>query len=132
MSCVYRREPDCQRHRQLSRDHVHSRGAGLPRRRYNSVQNTRPKGRFVDRQWPPEPRRSACCSAGLLIGEQVAFADLIGIAPVALGIYLVTRPAALAPGMVVERMLDGHGSCDRWDMSAASVVSSKWRDRCDR
>ena len=68
----------------------------------------------------------------LLIGEQVAFADLIGIVPVALGIYLVTRPAAPAPGMVVERMLDGHGYCDRWDMSAASVVSSKWRDRCDR
>jgi drug/metabolite transporter (DMT)-like permease len=68
----------------------------------------------------------------LLIGEQVAFADLIGIVPVALGIYLVTRPAAPAPGMVVERMLDGHGYCDRWDMGAASVVSSKWRDRCDR
>ena len=68
----------------------------------------------------------------LLIGEQVAFADLIGIVPVALGIYLVTRPAAPAPGMVVERMLDGHGSCDRWDTGATSVVSSKWRDRCDR
>ena len=68
----------------------------------------------------------------LLIGERIAAADLIGIAPVALGIYLATRPAAPAPGMVVERMLDGHGSCDRWDMSAASVVSSKWRDRCDR
>jgi drug/metabolite transporter (DMT)-like permease len=43
----------------------------------------------------------------LLIGERIAAADLIGIAPVALGIYLVTRPAAPAPGMVVERMLDG-------------------------
>jgi drug/metabolite transporter (DMT)-like permease len=30
----------------------------------------------------------------LLLGEQVALADLIGIVPVALGIYLVTRPAA--------------------------------------
>ncbi len=30
----------------------------------------------------------------LLLGEHVAFSDLIGIAPVALSIYLVTRPAA--------------------------------------
>lgn len=30
----------------------------------------------------------------LLLGERVAFADLIGIVPVALGIHLVTRPAA--------------------------------------
>jgi drug/metabolite transporter (DMT)-like permease len=30
----------------------------------------------------------------LLLGEHVAPADLVGIAPVALGIYLVTRPAA--------------------------------------
>lgn len=30
----------------------------------------------------------------LLLGEQVALADLVGIVPVALGIYLVTRPAA--------------------------------------
>jgi drug/metabolite transporter (DMT)-like permease len=30
----------------------------------------------------------------LLLGEPVAFTDLIGIVPVALGIYLVTRPAA--------------------------------------
>ena len=29
----------------------------------------------------------------LLLGEQVAPLDLIGIVPVALGIYLVTRPA---------------------------------------
>jgi drug/metabolite transporter (DMT)-like permease len=28
----------------------------------------------------------------LLLDEHVAFADLIGIVPVALGIYLVTRP----------------------------------------
>ena len=33
----------------------------------------------------------------LLLGERVAFADFIGIIPVALGIYLVTRPAALPP-----------------------------------
>jgi drug/metabolite transporter (DMT)-like permease len=32
----------------------------------------------------------------ILLDEQVAFADLIGIVPVALGIYLVTR-AASAP-----------------------------------
>lgn len=31
----------------------------------------------------------------LLLGERVALADFIGIVPVALGIYLVTRPAAL-------------------------------------
>jgi drug/metabolite transporter (DMT)-like permease len=31
----------------------------------------------------------------LLLGEQVALTDLIGIVPVALGIYLVTRPASL-------------------------------------
>jgi len=30
----------------------------------------------------------------LLLGEQVALTDLIGIVPVALGIYLVTRPAS--------------------------------------
>ena len=30
----------------------------------------------------------------LLLGEHVALADLAGIVPVALGIYLVTRPAA--------------------------------------
>ena len=30
----------------------------------------------------------------LLLGEPLEIADLIGIAPVALGIYLVTRPAA--------------------------------------
>jgi drug/metabolite transporter (DMT)-like permease len=33
----------------------------------------------------------------LLLGEQVALPDLIGILPVALGIYLVTRPARLNP-----------------------------------
>ena len=33
----------------------------------------------------------------LLLGEHVASADLIGIFPVALGIYLVTRPAARRP-----------------------------------
>jgi len=32
----------------------------------------------------------------LLLGEHIAFADLIGIVPVALGIYLVTR-APLPP-----------------------------------
>jgi drug/metabolite transporter (DMT)-like permease len=35
--------------------------------------------------------------AWLLLGEHVALADMLGIVPVALGIYLVTRPAALAP-----------------------------------
>jgi drug/metabolite transporter (DMT)-like permease len=34
--------------------------------------------------------------AWLVLGEQVAFRDLIGIVPVALGIYLVTRPASQA------------------------------------
>lgn len=33
----------------------------------------------------------------LLLGEHVDFADMLGVVPVALGIYLVTRPAA-APG----------------------------------
>jgi hypothetical protein len=32
-----------------------------------------------------------------VLGEHVEFRDLLGIVPVALGIYLVTRPAA-APG----------------------------------
>jgi drug/metabolite transporter (DMT)-like permease len=30
----------------------------------------------------------------LLLGEHVAFTDLVGVAPVAIGIYLVTRPAS--------------------------------------
>ena len=34
--------------------------------------------------------------AWLLLGEQMAFRDLLGIVPVAFGIYLVTRPAAAA------------------------------------
>jgi drug/metabolite transporter (DMT)-like permease len=33
--------------------------------------------------------------AWVILGEQVAFRDLVGIVPVALGIYLVTRPAAV-------------------------------------
>jgi len=33
----------------------------------------------------------------LLLGEQVALTDLIGIVPVAIGIYLVTRPASARP-----------------------------------
>jgi drug/metabolite transporter (DMT)-like permease len=32
----------------------------------------------------------------LVLGEHVEFRDLIGIIPVAAGIYLVTRPAAAA------------------------------------
>jgi hypothetical protein len=36
----------------------------------------------------------------LLLGERVAPADLIGIVPVALGIYLVTRPAAAPKAQV--------------------------------
>jgi len=35
--------------------------------------------------------------AWLVLGEHVAFRDLLGIVPVALGIYLVTRPAASRP-----------------------------------
>lgn len=35
--------------------------------------------------------------AYLVLGEHVEFRDLLGIVPVALGIYLVTRPAAAAP-----------------------------------
>ena len=34
--------------------------------------------------------------AFLVLGEHVAFRDLLGIVPVALGVYLVTRPAAVA------------------------------------
>ncbi|WP_422109877.1 EamA family transporter [Bradyrhizobium elkanii] len=34
--------------------------------------------------------------AYLVLGEHVEFRDLVGIVPVALGIYLVTRPAAAA------------------------------------
>jgi drug/metabolite transporter (DMT)-like permease len=34
--------------------------------------------------------------AFLVLGEHVEFRDLLGIVPVALGIYLVTRPAAAA------------------------------------
>jgi drug/metabolite transporter (DMT)-like permease len=34
--------------------------------------------------------------AWIILGEHVAFRDLLGIVPVALGIYLVTRPAAAA------------------------------------
>jgi drug/metabolite transporter (DMT)-like permease len=34
----------------------------------------------------------------LLISERTAFADLIGLVPVALGIFLVTRPAVPARG----------------------------------
>ena len=32
--------------------------------------------------------------AFLVLGEHVEFRDLLGIVPIALGIYLVTRPAA--------------------------------------
>jgi hypothetical protein len=32
--------------------------------------------------------------AWMVLGEHVAFRDLLGIVPVALGIYLVTRPAS--------------------------------------
>jgi drug/metabolite transporter (DMT)-like permease len=35
--------------------------------------------------------------AFLVLGEHVEFRDLLGIIPVAFGIYLVTRPAAPAP-----------------------------------
>ena len=34
--------------------------------------------------------------AFLVLGEHVQFRDLLGIVPVALGIYLVTRPAVPA------------------------------------
>jgi drug/metabolite transporter (DMT)-like permease len=33
----------------------------------------------------------------LLLGERVAWLDLVGVVPVVLGIYLVTRPAKLNP-----------------------------------
>jgi drug/metabolite transporter (DMT)-like permease len=33
----------------------------------------------------------------LLLGERLAPADLVGVLPVALGIYLVTRPAKFSP-----------------------------------
>ena len=35
--------------------------------------------------------------AWMVLGEHVELRDLLGIVPVALGIYLVTRPAAAAP-----------------------------------
>jgi len=35
--------------------------------------------------------------AFLVLGEHVAFRDLLGVIPVALGIYLVTRPSATSP-----------------------------------
>jgi drug/metabolite transporter (DMT)-like permease len=38
--------------------------------------------------------------AWIVLGEHVAFRDLLGIIPVALGIYLVTRPAAAATSSV--------------------------------
>jgi drug/metabolite transporter (DMT)-like permease len=41
----------------------------------------------------------------LLLGEHVAPADLVGIAPVALGIYLVTRPAASPQPSVRSRLV---------------------------
>jgi drug/metabolite transporter (DMT)-like permease len=41
----------------------------------------------------------------LLLGEHVAPADLVGIVPVALGIYLVTRPAAPAQRSVRTRLV---------------------------
>ena len=42
--------------------------------------------------------------AFLVLGEHVEFRDLLGIVPVALGIYLVTRPAAaLAASASVHR-----------------------------
>jgi drug/metabolite transporter (DMT)-like permease len=38
--------------------------------------------------------------AFLVLGEHVEFRDLLGIVPVALGIYLVTRPsAAVSPSV---------------------------------
>jgi drug/metabolite transporter (DMT)-like permease len=46
----------------------------------------------------------------LLLGEHVAAADLLGVIPVALGIYLVTRPAAAARGRTaVARDAGGDG-----------------------
>jgi len=41
----------------------------------------------------------------LLLGEHIARADLVGIAPVALGIYLVTRPAAAPQPSVRSRLV---------------------------
>jgi drug/metabolite transporter (DMT)-like permease len=39
--------------------------------------------------------------AWIVLGEQLDARDLVGIIPVALGIYLVTRPAAPAPAKIV-------------------------------
>jgi len=39
--------------------------------------------------------------AWMVLGEHVEIRDLVGIVPVALGIYLVTRPAAAAPTAIV-------------------------------
>jgi drug/metabolite transporter (DMT)-like permease len=33
----------------------------------------------------------------LLLGEHVALTDLVGVVPIAIGIYLVTRPASPQP-----------------------------------
>jgi len=59
--------------------------------------------------------------AAVVLDEQMTWRRATGLA---LGVGGVA--------FIVERMLDGHGYCDRWDMGATSVVSSKWRDRCDR
>jgi drug/metabolite transporter (DMT)-like permease len=41
--------------------------------------------------------------AWIVLGEHAAFLDLLGIIPVALGIYLVTRPADAARPSVKEQ-----------------------------
>jgi len=38
----------------------------------------------------------------LLLGERVALADLIGVVPVVLGIYLITRPSAVKATLLNE------------------------------
>jgi len=64
----------------------------------------------------------------LLISERIALADLIGIVPVALGIYLVTRPAAPARGQGDATRLNLRGSdgisiADQNDLTRTRVVT---------
>jgi drug/metabolite transporter (DMT)-like permease len=68
----------------------------------------------------------------LLISERIALADLIGIVPVALGIYLVTRPAAPARGPAALarrckrlnlRGSDGISIADQNDLTQTRVVT---------
>jgi drug/metabolite transporter (DMT)-like permease len=63
----------------------------------------------------------------LLLGEHVAPADLVGIAPVALGIYLVTRPGGTATsqcgGSEVRIILAASPKCGLLNQSHTRSVS---------